>query len=699
MAGVGSGGGLIPTPPSFAIPTNAHDQNRNQNQDHTQKPITPLKRSTRTRNDMKNTRLNPWAILAATLLAWPLTAAAAEAENPAPHPPGLVIHAGEINEPMSPLIYGQFIEHLGRCIYGGIWAEMLEDRKFHHPVTAHYQPYRALQNSKFPVVGASPWQIIGDPESVRMETKAPFVGRHTPRIGPDSGLRQRDLGVDQGKTYVGYAWLKGTSPAPTPVEVSLVWGPDANDRRSLRLNVSGEQYQRFPFELQAGATTDQAMLEVRTLEGPVLLGTLSLMPDDHVEGMRADTLQLLRQLNSPIYRWPGGNFVSGYDWRDGIGDRDRRPPRTNPAWTGVEHNDFGMHEFIRFCELLETEPMITVNTGFGDAHSAAAQLEYANGSPDTIWGSRRAAHGRTQPFGVRHWGIGNEMWGDWQLGFMRLEHYILKHNWVVDTMRLVDPSLIATASGQAGPWSLGLLRKCSDHLDYIAEHFYCQEKPDLAAHVRQIPDNIRSKANFHRQARKDIPGLADKNIRVAMTEWNYWYGPHEFGELGTRYFLKDALGIAAGLHEYARQSDIIASAFYAQTVNVIGAIKTSRRNAAFETTGLVLKLYRDHFGLHPVRTQSSSPLDAQAAWSDDRQRLTVGIVNPTLEAITVPLAVHGTRLTGSGRRWEIAGNDPQAHNDPDLPPRVSIAESRVTELTNQITVPACSVTVLALDVQ
>jgi alpha-L-arabinofuranosidase len=143
----------------------------------------------------------------------------------------------------------------------------------------------------------------------------------------------------------------------------------------------------------AGGTTDQAMLEVRNLAGPVLLGTISLMPGDHVEGMRADTLQLLRELNSPIYRWPGGNFVSGYDWRDGIGDRDRRPPRTNPAWTGVEHNDFGMHEFIRFCELVAAEPSIVVNTGFGDAHSAAAQLEYCNGGPDTHWGARRVATG------------------------------------------------------------------------------------------------------------------------------------------------------------------------------------------------------------------------------------------------------------------------------------------------------------------
>jgi alpha-L-arabinofuranosidase len=613
--------------------------------------------------------------------------------------PAIVVRADQVNSPMSEHIYGQFIEHLGRCIYGGIWAEMLEDRKFFHPVTAEFNPYRGLRDTAFPVVGASPWEIMGDPKSVSMRTEEPFVGRHTPLIREDSGVRQRDLGVEEGKSYVGYVWLKNAGNRPATVEVSLAWGLGTANRRTTRLDGIGNEYRRFPFEWVAGGTTDQAMLEVRVLNGPVLLGTISLMPGDHVEGMRADTLGLLRELNSPIYRWPGGNFVSGYDWRDGIGDRDRRPPRTNPAWTGVEHNDFGMHEFIRFCQLLETEPYITVNTGFGDAHSAAAQLEYCNGGADTYWGGRRVANGAPEPFGVRYWGIGNEMWGDWQLGFMRLEHYVLKQNWVVDTMREVDPDIITIASGQAGSWSRGLLQNSSDHMDQIAEHFYCQERPGLVAHVRQIPNNIRGKAEFHRQARREMPGLAEKDIRIAMTEWNYWYGPHVFGELGTRYFLKDALGIAAGLHEYARQSDIITSAYYAQTVNVIGAIKTNRRNAAFETTGLVLKLYRREFGEHPVHTESTGLIDAQAAWSSDRKRLTIGIVNPTQNEMAIPVELHGARLTGSGTRWEISDPDPMAHNDPDQPDRITIQEQAVSGGLDRVRVPACSVTLLVLDVE
>ncbi len=617
-----------------------------------------------------------------------------------PPAPSIAVDASQVSQPLSANIYSQFIEHLGRCVYGGIWAEMLEDRKFYHPITAEYRPYTSLRDSSFPVVGRSPWEITGAPGGVTMSTTQPFVGRHTPVVEAGTGIRQRDLGVTEGKRYIGYAWLGSAGAEGVAVDIRLSWGdaPEAGQTFMLKPEaVPG--YRRFGFEFTAGATTDKAMLEVAVKAGAVWIGTVSLMPADNVEGMRADTLALLKELKAPIYRWPGGNFVSGYDWRDGVGDRDRRPPRTNPAWTGVEHNDFGMHEFIRFCQLVEAEPWITVNTGFGDAYSAAAQLEYCNGSPETLYGTMRARNGQAQPFGVKYWGIGNEMWGAWQLGFMALEHYVLKQNWVVDKMRAVDPGIICISSGNAGPWSTGLLKGSADHMNYIAEHFYCQERPGLFAHVRQIPDNIRRKAEFHREARKDLPELKGKDIRIAMTEWNYWYGPHVFGELGTRYFLKDALGIAAGVHEYARQSDLVESAFYAQTVNVIGCIKTSRRNAAFETTGLVLKLYRHHFGELPVATKTTGALDAQAAWSRDRKTLTIGVVNASAKPQEIPLAVKGARLKGTGKRWQIAGTDPQAYNDPDRGSPVVIEEQAVTGVGDKLSVAPCSVTVLALDAE
>ena len=408
---------------------------------------------------------------------------------------------------------------------------------------------------------------------------------------------------------------------------------------------------------------------------------------------------MLKELNAPIYRWPGGNFVSGYDWRDGLGDRDRRPPRKNPAWTGVEHNDFGMHEFLAFCRLVGTEPLIVVNSGLGKLEDAAAEVEYANGSADTPQGQRRAANGHPEPFGVRWWGVGNEMYGGWQLGHMPLEQYIQKHNAFAAAMRTKDPAIRLIGVGATGPWSESMMQHCADSMDLISEHFYCGEQAGLASHVQQIPRAVREKAEAHRDYRRRFDSLRGKDIDISLDEWNYWYGPHVFGELGTRYFLKDALGIAAGVHEYARQSDIMFMANYAQTVNVIGCIKTTKTAAALETTGLVLQLYRNHYGTVPLAVTTDAPLDVAAALSDDGQTLTIGVVNPTLTPLDLPLAIQGLELAGTGTRWQIAGSDPLAYNDPGEPSRVKIEEAAVEKVGEQLQVAPCSVTLYALCVK
>jgi alpha-N-arabinofuranosidase len=636
-------------------------------------------------------------ILVAAMLVGPLRPAIAANQK------HVVIDTSETGEPISKYIYGQFIEHLGRCIYGGIWAEMLEDRKFYYPITADYNPYHPVRNipkdSPYQVVGASPWQIVGQADSVIMVKKDSFVGEHTPLIQPDSGIRQLDLGLVKNKQYVGYIYLKAQQQSAN-VTISLIWGDNPNDQDSIQFTVSDSKYVKYPFRFTAGADTIKGKLEIKVADRACFVGTVSLMPADNIDGMRADTFAVLKELNAPMYRWPGGNFVSGYDWRDGIGDRDKRPPRTNPAWTGVEHNDFGFHEFIHFCRLLKAEPLVTVNTGFGDAYSAAAQLEYANGSTDTLMGALRAKNGDQEPFDVRYWAIGNEMWGRWQLGYMSLQHYVLKHNWVVDKMREVDPDIVPIASGNAGRWSEGLLRDCADHIDLIAEHFYCQEKPNLIEHIAQIAENIKQKVEFHKKLREKLDSLKGKDIKIAMTEWNYWYGPYVFGELGTRYFHKDGLGIAKGLHEYFRNSDIIFLANYAQTVNVIGCIKASKTAAAFETTGLVLKLYRNNFGTLPVAvTGDTAPIDVSAALTTDHKALTIGVVNPTEQECELAIDLNGTQLTGTGTLGLIANSDPMAYNEPGEEPNVLIVEKPVSGVSNMLTVPPLSVNVYRLNIQ
>jgi alpha-N-arabinofuranosidase len=445
----------------------------------------------------------------------------------------------------------------------------------------------------------------------------------------------------------------------------------------------------------AQKSAENGRLEIVSLgKGALRIGAVSLMPADNVEGWRADTLKLLKELDSPIYRWPGGNFVSGYDWRDGIGDPDRRPPRKNPAWTGIEHNDVGVDEFLAVCRLLNTEPYVTVNTGLGAVEETATEVEYCNGAATTPMGKLRAANGHPKPYGVKYWAIGNEMYGKWQKGFMPLEEYVNKHNRCVEAMRAADPSIQVVAVGSVGQWSQRMMSDCAGHMDLISEHFYCRDRQNIEEHIAQIPNNVKRIADAHRKYRETIPALAGKNIRIALDEWNFWYGPHVFGELGTRYFLKDGLGIAAGLHEYFRNSDIMFMANYAQTVNVIGAIKTTKTAAEFEATGQVLKMYRNHYGTLPVEVSGApKPLDVVAAWTADRTAMTIAVVNPTKAEVELSLAFQGAAVASEGRLWRVTGPDEMAYNDPGKDPTVRIEESAVRSQSGKVKVAPLSATV------
>ena len=615
----------------------------------------------------------------------------------------IAVDAAQRREPISKYIYGQFIEHLGRCIYGGIWAEMLEDRKFFFPVTDEFKPHSSsrrsggLRGGLFPVVSGSPWKVIGPPGTVTMSRRAPFVGAHTPEValagdGSARGIEQGALGLVKGKQYVGRIYLAGAGAGP--VKVSLTWGAGAGRSQSVTIGKLAEAFGKYPLKFTAGASTDKAVLRIAaTGKGKLRIGTVSLMPGDNIDGWRPDTVKLMKALDSPVYRWPGGNFVSAYNWRDGVGDPDRRPPRKNPAWTGVEHNDVGIHEFMTLCKLLETEAFIAVNTGLGTVEEIAEEVEYCNGSRQTKMGKLRAANGHPEPFNVTWWAVGNEMYGRWQKGHMPLEKYVLKHNHAAKAMWAVDPKAKLIGVGHAGTWSRTMLTVCAGHMNLLSEHIYCQTRPSIPAHVEQMTGSIRRVGDMHRRYRKDLPTLKGKDIRIAMDEWNYWYGPYLYGELGVRYFLKDALGIAAGLHEFFRYSDIYFMANYAQTVNVIGCIKTSKTAAQMATTGLVLQLYRRHYGQVPVVCDGDvRPLDVAAAWTADGKGFTLAVVNPTKDKLPLDLTLKGVKLSGAGRKWTISGDNEMLYNEPAKPRAVDIVESAAKPLAKKLTAAPLSVT-------
>ena len=614
----------------------------------------------------------------------------------------------ETGAPIQKYIYGQFIEHLGRSIYGGIWAEMLMDRKFYYPITDEYSPWAMATESfwaggstlEYPYLARSPWQVVGSAGNLVMNSDDPYVGEHTPVIkvnGQKAGIQQNELSVVAGKNYVGRVILAGeTSLLPISIQLST---PDGQTETITIENISSE-FQTYPIEFTPGFTSDSTSLGIFSEGvGSLRIGTVSLMPADNIKGWRRDVVGLLKELNSPVYRWPGGNFVSGYNWRDGIGERDKRPPRKNPAWKGVEHNDVGIHEYMELMELINSEAFIAVNTGLGTVEEVAEEIQYCNGSVDSDMGRLRASNGHPEPYGVKWWAVGNEMYGDWQLGHMPLSEYVKKHNSMAEAIWDVDSTAKLIAVGHVGEWSETMLANSSNHMDLLSEHIYATGSENSTEHMGLVANLIKEVADAHRKYRDSIPNLKQKDIQIAMDEWNYWYGDYIYGELGVRYYHKDALGIAKGLHEYFRNSDLYFMANYAQTVNVIGSIKTTPNAAGFATTGLPLKLYRNQFGSIPVKVENNSTdLDIVAAITSNKDFITLAIVNEKETSVEIAFDFGDKKIGNNGKQWLIQNDDLMAYNDPGTPPRVKIEETDVLLKNHQLEIQPYSIHLVRLDI-
>ncbi len=636
--------------------------------------------------------LPPPSALGATVPPW--DAAQAQAVS-------VSVDAAQTGSPISPYVYGTFIEHQGRCIYGGIWAEMLRDRKFYHPVN-YYFPWGL---EKF----LSPWFANAPDTVVTMDEEHAYVGQHSPRVFVDGvrprGIVQRRLGLRAGQSYSGYVILAATGKVQA--EVSLVWGPGADDRQTLDLGQIGEEYAKIPISLTAGGDTENGALEIAGRgQGNLFIGPPSLMPADNVQGIRADTLALLKELGFTVYRWPGGTFVNHYDWRQAIGDRDKRPPILNNAYWSeeVESNDFGLDEFLTLCQLTGAEAYIAVSVmDENDVPLAAQEVEYVNGGADTPMGQRRAANGHPEPYGVRFWGVGNEAWF-----FINLAEYIPLQNKVAQAMWAVDPSLRLIAVGAAQEpgteadetWSQEMLRKAGDYMTLISEHVYAGSALEVADHSRSVALETENFVRPHRQYRAEMPELQGKDIRLALDEWNYVWAnrPEIYGEAAPRYYFRDALGIARGLHAIFDNSDLIEMVNF-HAVNTHGQVKTTQTAAAIEATGLAWELYRRHFGTLPLTVNGATdPLDVAAAWTEDQTALTVAVVNPTEQSYRLDLSLQNAAWGGGGQWWYVSA-PPWAYNEPGQPPQVRIRQDTVEDPTAGLPVPPLSVNVYVLPAQ
>jgi alpha-N-arabinofuranosidase len=583
-----------------------------------------------------------WFVLAAVLVR----AAATQ-------PVAVAIDATHTGQPIARLLFGGFMEPATTQV----WAEMLSDRKFFNEIDSRPAP---AGTGGFGRRGPQRrWMPIGADEFVVMDGRNAFVGEWSPQIRLEAatahGIGQSGIPLRAGRTYTGRVVLAGSPGAK--VDVSLVWGPNPADRRTIRMPPLSATYATFPLKFTANADTNEGRFEIAGAgSGTFRIGAVSLMPADNISGFKAAHIRLLKEQGISIARWPGGNFVSAYDWRDGIGDSDKRPPRRELAWNGLESNDMGIDEFMTFCRLLGAEPYIAVNTGLGDAHSAAEEVEYVNGAATTRLGQWRARNGHPAPYGVKIWGIGNEMYGPWQWGHMDVTQYPEKHNLVVKAMKKVDPAIQAIASGatpeelswtyienrqlgsfparEAVPdkvpfgfgtkydWTGALLAHSAEYIDYLGEHFYgypnlaidrdrqafVEADDPIADRVRRMPNKVQMKFEAWEEYLKRMPGLKNRGIKFAFDEWAPRNRPVSAGApVPAGSPMLNPMTNALVYHEFFRHSDMVALGVATGGMGTL-AMDPYGDAIGYRREGLVVKVLHDHFaGALPVAVTGNSP--------------------------------------------------------------------------------------------
>ncbi len=426
-------------------------------------------------------------------------------------------------------------------------------------------------------------------------------------------------------------------------------------------------------------------------------------------GFRTDVMKEVREMGVPIIRYPGGNFVSSYNWLDGVGPKQDRPRVLDKAWNSLNTNQFGTNEFMAWARAVGTKPLMGLNLGTGTAEEAAALVEYCNVEKGTRWSDLRRKHGVADPYKVEHWCLGNEMDGPWQVGHMTATEYGYKAEDAARQMHYVDPSLKLIACGSSGPgmptyleWDREVLEQCYDYVDALSLHRYVGNTPEetgndsakyLALNLtmdRQIEETLAvcDLVRGHKRS--------PKKLWLSFDEWNVWYrarsgdamnghqqeAPHLLEEV---YNLEDALLVGGILNTLLRHADRVKIACLAQLVNVIAPIMTHPNGLFLQTIfypyhwalqyarGSVLDVLVEAPTTYEVSGMDQIPhLDATATYDPDNGKMALFLLNRDLsKAHQVEVNWEGKSAARPVASWVLTGDDLKAVNSFESPQKVA----------------------------
>ena len=526
----------------------------------------------------------------------------------------ITIDASKVEGGINPMLYGQFDEFMFEGVKGGLYAELIRDRSFEQPPNAiglsRYWERDPDDRNDDPGLSFHWDNSIFYPNAPNPATE---TAHHSVRVdvkendGQRRGLHQSGVPVRQGITYRGYLWVKSSSfEGHISVALEADWtGGEAYALTEIH-NIAGD-WKKYEFTLTPSKSDPLAKFVLLVYgRGRIWIDQVSLMPGDAVDAVRADVFQRLKALHPAFIRWPGGNVAQDYHWMWGIGLREQRTTWVNLSWANeLEPGDFGTDEFVRLCQNLGSEPSITVNVeGRGaTVEEAAAWVEYANGASTSKYGAMRAANGHPEPFHVKYWEIGNEIWGDWVRGHSDAETYARNYNHYAAAMRAIDPSIHLIAVGDNNMnWNRTVLRLAGSNINYLAIHHYYG-----TAEMQGDALNLMAHALFYEHFYKQVEQLIHdtvpgRDIKLAINEWNTSL------PLPRQHSMESALYAARLMNVFERSNSIAMSAPSDMVNGWSGGLIQASRHAVFVTpTYLVNQLYSQHLGTQRLAARVESP--------------------------------------------------------------------------------------------
>jgi alpha-N-arabinofuranosidase len=655
-------------------------------------------------------------MLAASVLAAAL-AAAAPAESAR-----IVIDATQVEGRIDDRLYGHFLEFMYEGMKGGVSAELLKNRGFEEAPNAiglsrHWERYPDDRNDDYGLsfgwdadvayaVGTDFFDVKPAQHALRVDAGGGIVPRH--------GVYQPRVPIRAGAAYQGYVWLKTTGYEGRLVAALEEDLPGGQTYAEAEIRGTSGDWKRYEFTLRPARTDTHARL-VFLFEGTgrLWVDQVSLMPGDAVDGVRADVEARVAALRPAYLRWPGGNVAQDYHWAWGVGPRDRRPIWVNLSWKNEpEPGDIGTDEFIAFSRRVGAEPSITVNVeGRGATpEEAAAWVEYCNGPATSKYGAMRAANGHPEPYRVKLWELGNEIWGDWVRGHSDAATYARHYVRYAQAMRAVDPTIQLIAVGDNDmAWNRTLLRTAAPSIDYLAIHHYYGRK-EMEGDARNLMARPLHYERLYREVAKVIGEEAPGHpIRLAINEWGLDL-PEE-----RQHSMEAALYGARLMNVFERSSPLVAMTAESDLVNGWpgGIIQASGPRLFVTPTYHLNQLYNTHRGRDRLRVTVEGPtfdtskegtavpvLDAVASRSADGSEIYVKAVNtsPT-SAVDTEIDLRGVDVRAEAEWHLLTAPTVETHNSfatPDAvhPRRDAVKAGRSWRLS----VPPRSVSVIVLRV-